>query len=107
MPSARNTSSNSAVNLPSRSRIMNLNDPARSPQVHHQVPGLLGDPADGRIDSNAEDVCPAGGVLNDREAVQPDERDRLGMKEVTGENPLGLSPQGLSPGRPRSAGRRF
>ena len=32
MPSARNTSSNSAVNLLSRSRMMNLNDPARSPR---------------------------------------------------------------------------
>jgi hypothetical protein len=31
MPSARNTSSNSAVNLLSRSRIRNLNEPARSP----------------------------------------------------------------------------
>jgi hypothetical protein len=31
---------------------------------------------------------PAGGVLNDREAVQPDERGRLGMKEITREDPV-------------------
>jgi hypothetical protein len=32
MPSARNTSSNSPVNLLSRSRTNNLNEPARSPK---------------------------------------------------------------------------
>jgi hypothetical protein len=35
---------------------------------------------------------PAGGVLDDREAVQPAEHDRLGMKEITSEDPLGLGP---------------
>src|SRR4051794_12999004 len=49
-------------------------------QLWHQVPGLLGDSAGGRIRSDAHDVHPAGGVFDDREAVQPSEGDRLGME---------------------------
>src|SRR4051794_3185475 len=106
MPPARNTSSNSAVNLLSRSRIKNLNDPGPLTQVHHQVPRLLGGPASGRIRGDTQDVYPAGGVLDDGEAIQPGERDRLSVEEVTGEDSLGLGTQELSPGRPRSARRR-
>jgi hypothetical protein len=38
-------------------------------------------------------VHPAGGVLDDREAVQPGERDRLGVKEITRQNSFGVGAQ--------------
>jgi hypothetical protein len=43
-------------------------------------------------------------VLDDHQAVQPGERDRLDMKEITGEDSLGLGAQEFSPGRPDLAG---
>jgi hypothetical protein len=46
---------------------------------------------------------PAGGVLDDSEAVRPGERDRLGMKEITDQDPFGLGAQELSPGRSRGS----
>ena len=38
-------------------------------EVHEQIAGLLGDPVCGGMCGDAEDVYPAVGVLNDREAV--------------------------------------
>jgi hypothetical protein len=83
-----------------------LERPGPLPQIHHQVPGLLRDPASGRMCGDTQDMHPAGGVLDDREAVQPGERDRLAMEEITSEDPFGLGTQELSPGRPdlRGAG---
>jgi hypothetical protein len=69
-----------------------LERPRPLPQIHQQVPGLLSHPASGWVSGDAQDMHPAGGVLDDREAVQPDEHDRLDMKEITGENPVGLGP---------------
>jgi hypothetical protein len=43
-PEAGSTASNAPVNCPARSRTMNRNRSARSPQVHQQVPGLLSGP---------------------------------------------------------------
>ena len=35
-------------------------------------------------------MAPSGRALDDREAVQPSQDDRLGMEEVTDEDPYGL-----------------
>jgi hypothetical protein len=62
-----------------------LERPGPLPQVHHQIPGLLGNPASRRIRGDAQDMDPAGGVLDDREAVQPGETDRLDMEDIPGD----------------------
>jgi hypothetical protein len=60
-------------------------------QIEHQVAGLPGDPCGGRVRGDTEDLDPAGGVLDHGEAVQPGQRDRVGVEEITGEDPLGLT----------------
>jgi hypothetical protein len=40
-------------------------------QLEHQVPGLLSDPAGGRVGGDTQDMDAATGVLDDGEAVQP------------------------------------
>jgi hypothetical protein len=40
-------------------------------EVHEQVAGLLGQPGAGGMGGDAEDVHPAGGVLDDEERIQP------------------------------------
>jgi hypothetical protein len=42
-------------------------------------------------------------VLDDGETVQPGQGDRVGVEEITGEDPLGLGPQELAPARSGSA----
>lgn len=68
-------------------------------QVEHQVAGLLGDPCGGRVRGDTQDPDAAGGVLDDGEAVQPGQGDRVGMEEITGQDFFGLGPQELPPAR--------
>jgi hypothetical protein len=68
-------------------------------QVEHQVAGLLGDPCAGRIRGHTQNPNAAGGVLDDGETIQPGQGDRVGMEEITGEDPFGLGPQELAPAR--------
>jgi hypothetical protein len=68
-------------------------------QVEHQVAGLLGDPCAGRARGHTQDLDAAAGVLDDGEAVQPGQGDRVGVEEITGEDPFGLGPQELAPVR--------
>ena len=72
-------------------------------QVEHQVAGLLGDPCGARVRGDIQDLDAAGGVLDGGEAVQPGQGDRVGVEEITGEDPFGLGPQELAPARPGSA----
>jgi hypothetical protein len=68
--------------LVSRSRIRNRNWPAWSPRSSRRLRACRGDPRGGWLGGDAEHVDPAGGVLYDGEAVQPCQRDGVGVKEV-------------------------
>ncbi len=61
-------------------------------QVEHQVAGLLGDPCGGRVRGDTQDPDAAGGVPGDGEAGSPGQGDRVGVEEITGEDPFGLGP---------------
>ena len=41
---------------------------------------------------DAEDVHPAGGVLDDEERIQPAQGDGVEVEQVTGEDRVGLCP---------------
>jgi hypothetical protein len=45
-------------------------------------------------------VHPAGAVLDEHQDVQPDQRHRVNVKKVDGEDPGGLGVQEVPPGRP-------
>ena len=53
-------------------------------EVHEQVTGLLGQPGPGGVTGDAEDVYAAGGVLDDKEDIQPTQGDGVEMKHVAG-----------------------
>ena len=55
-------------------------------EVHEEIAGLLGLPGSGRVGGDAEDVHPAGGVLDDEEDIQPAQSDRLKVEQVAGED---------------------
>jgi hypothetical protein len=61
-----NTASKAAVNLLSRSRIKNGKRRWVFVEVHVQVARQLGQPRSGRVRGDAQDVCPAGVVLDGR-----------------------------------------
>ena len=44
-------------------------------EIHDEVAGLLGQPGAGGVGGDAEDVYPAGAVLDDEERVQPVQGD--------------------------------
>ena len=69
-------------------------------EVHEQVAGLLGQPGSGRVGGDAQDVYPAGGVLDDEERVEPVQGDRVDVEQVAGQDRLGLRAEELRPGRP-------
>src|SRR3954452_8591873 len=54
-------------------------------------------PGAGRVGGDAEDVHPAGGVLNDEERIQPAQGDRLQMQQVAGQDRVRLRPQEPAP----------
>ena len=66
-------------------------------EIHEQVAGLLGQPGTGGVRGDAEDVHPAGGVLDDEERVEPVQGDRVEVEQVTGEDRVRLGPQELGP----------
>ena len=49
-------------------------------EVHQQIAGELGEPGAGRMGGDAEDVHPAGGVLDDEERVEPVQGDRVDVE---------------------------
>src|SRR6266480_2099648 len=63
--------------------------------------GLLRHPRTGRVGGHPQDVHPAGGVLDDREHIQPREGDRVEVEEVTCHDPFGLGFEELPPARAR------
>jgi hypothetical protein len=56
-------------------------------------------PGIGRVGGDAEQVYPAGGVLDDEERVEPVQRDGVEVEQVTGQDGLRLRAQELAPGR--------
>jgi len=60
-----------------------------------------------RSRSDAENVYPAGGVFDDRTAVQPGEEHSISREEVTRQNPTRVGAQELRPGWGPSAGGRI
>ena len=67
-------------------------------EVHQQSACLLANPVCGGICGDAQDVYPAVGMFDDREAVQPGEEHGVAMEEVAGENSVCLAAQELGPG---------
>ncbi len=59
----------------------------------------------GRMRGHPEDSHPAGGVLDDEEAIQAGEGHRLQVEQVAGEDPAGLRGEELRPGRTGPARR--
>jgi hypothetical protein len=51
------------------------------------------------VGGDAEQVYPAGGVLDDEERVEPVQRDGVEVEQVTGQDGLRLRAQELAPGR--------
>ena len=49
---------------------------------------------------DAQDVYPAGGVLDDEERVEPVQGDRVEMEQVARDDRLGLRMEELGPGWP-------
>ena len=97
MPSLVKTASNMLVNfrVPVANQELDLRNTVV--EVHEQGAGLLGDPVCGGRCGDAEDVDPAGGVLEDREALQPGEQHGLAVEEVAGENSVCVAAQKFGP----------
>lgn len=68
-------------------------------QFENQVPGLLGDPVGGRVGGDAQDMDAAVGVLDDGEAVEVGQCDRVGVTGIARQDPGRLSAQELAPAR--------
>jgi hypothetical protein len=82
-------------------------EPARSfTEIHDKVAGLLRGPLGRGVRGDAEDVCAAGRDLHDEQDVQPAQRERVGVKEVGGEQPGRLRPQDCPPVRAHLSWRR-
>ena len=73
MPGPAKTSSNTAVDLASRSRIRirSRNELIRLPDIHQQISRLLRGPGAVRVDRRAEHMYVAGRDLHDEQDVQP------------------------------------
>jgi hypothetical protein len=59
-------------------------------EVDEQVAGLLCQPGAGGMRTDAEDVDPAGGVLDHEERVQPAQGDGLEVEQVAGQDGVRL-----------------
>ena len=59
-------------------------------EVHEQVASLLSEPGPGGVGGDAEDVYAAGGVLDDKEDMQPTQGDGVEMKHVAGQDGVRL-----------------
>jgi len=58
----------------------------------------LGGPRTGRVRGHAEQVCPAGTVLDRDQGVDPSQHHSVDMDEVHGQDGLGLCGEKLAPG---------
>src|SRR4030088_1749930 len=69
--------------------------------------GLLSDPVRGGMFSDAKDMHAAGGVLDNRETVQPGQQHGVAMEKVAGQNPFSLGTQEFAPGWTRALWTRI
>jgi hypothetical protein len=99
MSMAVKTASKAAVNLAYAVADQEPEAPVGVVEVHDQVAGLLGQPCSGRVGGDAQDVHPAGGVLDDEERVEPVQGDRVEVKQVAGQDRMCLRLEELRPGR--------
>jgi hypothetical protein len=67
-------------------------------EVHDQVAGLLGGPRAVRVSGHAEDMHPPGLHLHHEQHVQALEVDGAHMKEIAGQQAVGLRAQERPPG---------
>jgi hypothetical protein len=66
-------------------------------EVHEQVTGMLGQPGSGGVGGDAEDVYAAGGMLDDKEDIQPAQGDGVEMEHVAGQDGLRLRVEEFAP----------
>jgi len=107
MPSERNTSSNAAVNLLSRSWIKNRIGSARSTKSSMMFACLLGRPCPGRVRGDARQIHLSSGELDEHEHVEATEQHGVDGEDVAGDDPAGLGPQELPPPFRRASRRRI
>src|ERR1044072_6841298 len=93
------TASKAAVNLRSRSRMRNRKPRLASSRSISRLRASWVSQAPVGMGGDAEDVNPAGGVLDDEECVQPAQGDRVEVEQVAGEDRLRLRSEELRPGR--------
>ena len=98
-PLPANTSSNTAVNLLSRSRIRESEPVGACTKIHEQVAGLLGGPGAGGVRGDAQDVHAPGLDLHHEQDVQALEEHGVNVQEVARQDPGRLGGQELPPGR--------
>ena len=60
-------------------------------EIHDQISSLLSDPVAGGMCGDAEDMYPAGGVLDNRETVQSGKQHGVAMEKIAGQDPFRLS----------------
>jgi hypothetical protein len=100
VPFPPKTPSNAAANLPSRSRIRNLN-PLALAEVHEEVACLLGSPGSGRMGGDAQNVHGAGLDLHHEQDIKALEQHGVHVHEVARQDAGRLRFQELPPGRRR------
>jgi hypothetical protein len=98
MPSAAETASNARVNRESRSRSRNVIVVARSVRSLSRVRTAWVVYAPVGCAVPAEQVCPAGAVLDRDQGVDSPEHHGVHRDEVHGEDGLGLCGEELAPG---------
>ena len=103
IPSLAKTASNMLVDFPVPIADQELELFHTIAKIHEQSAGLLGDPVRGGMCGDAEDVDPAGGVLDDCEAVQPGEEHGVAREEVAGESSVCLAAQEFGPAGARAS----
>jgi hypothetical protein len=69
-----------------------------------QIAGLLHCPLASRVSGDAANVDPAGAVLDEHQDIEPFEQHCVGVQEIYGENPGGLSGEELPPAGPARRG---
>jgi len=99
MPLEVNTVSKAVVNFASRSRIKNLNWPARSSVSISRLRACWGHPLAVRVGRHAKDTHPPGADFHHEEHVDPVAHHGVDVPEVTGEHPR-------APGRARTPAKR-
>jgi hypothetical protein len=102
IPLPANTSSNTEVNLLSRSRIKNLNWPARWPRSIRRLRACWAGPRPGGVRGDTQDMHPPGADLHHEEHVQAPEERSVNVQEVTGQPGRGQDPPDRSRADPVS-----